>query len=151
MGLSVEVVTMARAEINSLDLRMALMRTEYSELQTRRNAWLVILGEKEMLAVGTPSVSAGKTRSVDTELSVIARKVVDATGETGFKPKDISEKLKEMGHSVNEGFSSNLLFRMKTKGAVVLRSGRYYLPRFDPEPLDPVGPVNDEGTLEFPL
>jgi len=128
-----------KQELEDLTARLVQLQTEWSEVNTKRNAWLVILGEDG--DNGTEPTAAHEDDSAtpapapnDDDITDVARQVISETGENGFKPRDITKKIFMRGRKVGSGFSSNLLFRMKKKGEVVEHNGRYYLPKFDPKP-----------------
>lgn len=114
--------------------RMDELQAEWTDLNTQKSAWLVILGDEsgEPVAVATEENPAPPPSHAD--ITDVARWAISQTGEDGFRPKDITTKVEALRGSLASGFVSNLLFRLKKKGEVVEYAGKYYLPRFDPQP-----------------
>jgi hypothetical protein len=133
---NIEILQFGKTAIDELTLRLEQLQTEWSEVNAQRNAWLVILGDENIVPVADSTVEEKKDSpgAVNTEPTEIVRKAIGATGENGFKPKDITTKVEATGINLASGFVSNLLFRMKKRGEVVEHNGKYYLPKFDPKP-----------------
>jgi hypothetical protein len=82
-------------------------------------------------------VSYGGLIGFDPEKSYGARtekvkEFLTASGERGMSPKEITEEFEKFGIAISKSFVGATLFRMKQRGEVVTRDGKYILNVFAP-------------------
>jgi hypothetical protein len=71
----------------------------------------IVFSESEEIAYGTKSAAARKI-------------LVEA--DAGITPKELTEKMEQLGHEVSPNFASGTLYRLKAAGEVVETGGRYF-------------------------
>jgi len=71
----------------------------------------IVFSESEDPAYGTKSAAA-------------RRILIEA--DAGITPKELTEKMEQLGHSVSQTFASSTLYRLKGSGEVIEKDGRYF-------------------------
>lgn len=57
--------------------------------------------------------------------SAVARRIL-TEADAGITPKELTEKMEKLGHSVSQTFASSTLYRLKGSGEVTEKDGRYF-------------------------
>lgn len=134
---------LGQRSLTEIEQRLREIEVEKIALDAHRRAWQVILNTPlhvleevvvKMVEVKTETTPPIEVSPEAINFTAMARKIIDETDGRGFVPKDVTRELEARGAKPSDGFVSNLLHRMKTKGELAARSGRYYLPKFDPTP-----------------
>ncbi len=119
--------------LDEYDTQLNQLQNEWADINQRRNALMVLFGEQLTGRTDPTSATDGGNAQQQNDASdptEVTRRVISGMGDVGFAPKDITARVTAMGVILGSGFVSNLLFRMKKRGEVIEREGKYYLPRF---------------------
>lgn len=146
-----DVLEYGKEAISKIDKEMERLSVAWTEASAQRQAWAVILNVLEPQPQPTNIaewVSDPATDASKRDKGEVVEETIRKTGEAGFIPREITDKVESMGAALPTGFVSNRVFRMKKKGELVEHNKRYYLPRFDPKPRLQLSPANEKEVTE---